>query len=81
MSVKERIQFDYGYSGWIITNGFHKQIRYNFVNKITFVRSFNNAMYAIFITKILVKKRAAISFYRVFFVYILTEKNWNILKK
>ena len=97
MTIKERVQFDYGYSGWMVSNKFHKRIRFNFVqtflnnfvNKVTFVRNYRNAMYAIPVAKMLVKNntndnyniQAVVSFHRPFLSDILTEKNWNILKK
>ena len=97
MSVKERIQFDYGYSGWMISNGFHKKMRFNFVQiflnnmigKVTYVKNFSNRMYAIPVVKMLVKNsenesyniQAVVSFHRPFLVDVLTEKNWKTLKK
>ena len=63
MSIKERIQFDYAYSGWMISNGFHKKMRFNFVQvflnsmiaKVAYVRNFSRRMYAIPVTKMLVQ--------------------------
>ena len=97
MSVKERVEFDYSYSGWMIINPFKKKVRFNFVQvylnnmlgKITFVKNFSKAMYATPVTQVLVqnietqeyKKFGAVSFHRAFLLENLGQNKLDKLKK
>jgi len=61
MSIKERVQFDYNYSGWMIANPFKKHQRFNFVQvflngmlgKTTYVLNYSKRMYSTPVTQIL----------------------------
>lgn len=97
MSVKERVQFDYNYSGWMKVHPFKKHQRFNFVQvflngmlgKTTYVLNYSRRMYATPVTQVLVqhigtgayKKMATISFHRAFLLENLGQKKLDILKE
>jgi len=97
MSVKERVQFDYNYSGWMVIHPFKKHQRFNFVQvflngmlgKTTYVLNFSKRMYATPVTQVLCqnieskeyKKFGAISFHRPFLLENLGQKKLDVLKK
>jgi hypothetical protein len=97
MSIKERVQFDYNYSGWMKVHPFKKHQRFNFVQvflngmlgKTTYVLNYSKRMYATPITQVLAKnivtgeykKMATISFHRSFLLDNLSQKKLDVLKK
>ena len=97
MTIKERVLFDYSYSGWMIVSPFKKHQRFNFVQvflngmlgKITFVLNFSKRVYATPVTQVLIKnietqeykKFGAISFHRVFLKENIGETCFARLKK
>lgn len=96
MSVKERVQFDYNYSGWMQVHPFKKHQRFNFVQvflngmlgKTTYVLNYSKRMYATPVTQILIqhfgtgayKKFGAISFHRAFLLENLGQNKLDKLK-
>ena len=97
MSIKERVQFDYDYSSWMVANPFHKRIRFNlvqtffnsFIGKMTYVLNYSKPMYAQPVTRILGKNivgneyflLGAISFHRGFLVDQIGKNTMDKLKK
>jgi len=97
MSVKERVQFDYNYSGWMRVHPFKKHQRFNFVQvflngmlgKTTYVLNYSKRMYATPVTQVLAqhigtgayKKMATISFHRSFLLENLSQKKLDKLKE
>jgi len=97
MSVKERVQFDYSYSGWMRVHPFKKHQRFNFVQvflngmlgKTTYVLNYSKRMYATPVSQILCqniatseyKKFGAITFHRSFLSEHLGQIKLDKLKK
>jgi len=96
LSVKERVQQAYSYSGWMIANKYLKRQRYNFVQmflnyfvgKATYVKYYSKPNFAVPVSTILVKnsekniyfKAPTISFHREFLKDKMGKASLEFLK-